>query len=269
MHPTCWVSLRSTSGYGLSDPCQFARVALPAPDIDIRGVGDGLHRLGIERAHRARGTPHDERIVREHLVLGHQSAGTDQTVLSDLRAIENDGTHADEAVASDAAAMQHHVMADDAIVADREGKPGISMKRGIVLDLRALAELDPFVVATQNRAEPHAGIALQAHAPDHGCALGNPVAAGGGKVRSQPIQRENCHLRPPVLWRNTLDSARYSCRPDSRWARHASIALGDCRPQLLSSPGSSKSSARIGSSKYAKRPSSSSKNKTPMYSSPT
>ena len=40
------------------------------------------------------------------------------------------------------------------------GKPGIGVQRGVVLDLRAFAELDPLVVAAQHRAEPDAGLAL-------------------------------------------------------------------------------------------------------------
>ena len=37
----------------------------------------------------------------------------------------------------------------------------------VVLDLRALAELDPFIVAAHDRVEPDAGIVLQPHLADH------------------------------------------------------------------------------------------------------
>ena len=52
-------------------------------------------------------------------------------------------------------------------VADLERKARIGVQRGVVLDLRALAELDPFVVTAQHRVEPDAGIGLEPHPPDH------------------------------------------------------------------------------------------------------
>ena len=49
-------------------------------------------------------------------------------------------------------------MADDAIVADGDGKAGVGVQRGVVLDLRALPEFDPLVVPAQHRAEPDTGV---------------------------------------------------------------------------------------------------------------
>src|SRR5262249_44581781 len=98
-------------------------------------------------------------------------------------AVEHDGAHADEAVGADAAAVQHDVVADDAVRPDREREPGIGMQGAIVLYLRALAELDPFVVAAQHRAEPDAGVAPEPDTADQRRAVGDPVAPVGGKLR--------------------------------------------------------------------------------------
>src|SRR4051794_6942766 len=88
-------------------------------------------------------------------------------------------------------------MADDTVAPDHDRKAWIGMQRGIVLDLRALAEFDPFVVAAQHRSEPHARIRLEAHAPDDGRALGNPVALR--KVWPLAVELKNSHTRAPIF----------------------------------------------------------------------
>ena len=64
-------------------------------------------------------------------------------------------------------------MADDAIRPDRHREAGIGVQRRVVLDLRALAELDPLVVAAQHRAEPDAGVELEPHLADQRRVLGD------------------------------------------------------------------------------------------------
>src|SRR5262249_38677317 len=81
-------------------------------------------------------------------------------------------------------------------------KARIGMQRGIVLDLRALAELDPFVVAAQHRSEPHTRVGLEPHAPDDRCALRNPVALG--KIGALSVELKNGHARAPSRWLATL-----------------------------------------------------------------
>ena len=98
---------------------------------------------------------------------------------------------------ADGAAVQHHVVADDAIRADLEGKAGIGMQHRVVLDLRALAELDPLVVAAQHRVEPDAGVGLEPHAPDHDRAVGDPIAPVGRQVRRLAIKLEIAIAAPP------------------------------------------------------------------------
>ena len=80
-------------------------------------------------------------------------------VVADPGAVEQIAPMPIRLFVADRAAVQHDVVADHAIGADGQRKAGIGVQRGIVLDLRALAELDPLVVAAQHRAEPDAGIA--------------------------------------------------------------------------------------------------------------
>ena len=81
---------------------------------------------------------------------------------ADARAVEHDRAHADQRLGADRAAMQDDVVADHAIRPDGHRETQVGVQRRIVLDLRALAEFDPLVVAAQHRAEPDAAIGLAA-----------------------------------------------------------------------------------------------------------
>src|SRR5215470_17367778 len=121
---------------------------------------DELRGLFIELSYYPCRRPNDQRMIGKFLALGHQRAGTDNAVLTDPRAVEHDRAHADQAVRSDRTAVQHGVVPDDTFRADRGGKSWVGMNRAIVLDLRPLTDLDPLVVAAQNRAPPDAGVGL-------------------------------------------------------------------------------------------------------------
>src|SRR5262249_34461182 len=88
-----------------------------------------------------------------------------------------------------------------AIVADADREAWIGMERRVVLDLRALAELDPIVVAAQDRAEPDAGIGLEAHPADHGRGVGHPIAPVGRQFRPLPVKLKDRHVALPVMRR--------------------------------------------------------------------
>src|SRR5450631_3127490 len=143
-------------GCDSADPLQALRVLLRALHIDIGAAADHLDKFLIERANRARRRADDQRIVRETLAFGYHAAGADQRILPDLDAVEHDCAHPDQAVIANAAAMHDDVVTDHAIAADHHGETWISMQRRIVLDLRAFAQFDPFVVAAQHGAEPDA-----------------------------------------------------------------------------------------------------------------
>src|SRR5262245_18966248 len=110
-----------TPGHASPDPPEPLRVLLPAPHIDVGAAPDRLPRRLIDLAHGARGHAEDQRIVGKLLAFGHHRAGPEQAISSDPGAVEYDRAHADEAVCSDLAAVQDHVVADHAILAYGEG----------------------------------------------------------------------------------------------------------------------------------------------------
>ena len=98
--------------------------------------------------------------------LGDQRAGPDKAVRADRRAVEDNRPHPNQRMRANRATVQNDVMTDHAIRPDGDRKAEIGVQRGIVLNLRTLAEFDPFVVAAQHGAEPDAAIGLQPHLAD-------------------------------------------------------------------------------------------------------
>ena len=96
-------------------------------------------------------------------------------------------------IVADRAAVKNDIVADDTIAADGQGKPGIGVQRGIVLDLRPLAELDPFIVAAQNRAEPDTGLSLKPHTADQHRGIGDVKSALAGKFGRLSVEFVNRH----------------------------------------------------------------------------
>src|ERR1039458_10274032 len=84
-----------------TNPLDALAVALATPDIDVGARPDEIDRRLIERADRARGRAHDQRIVRKAFAFGDQGAGSAQAVVADLGAVEHDRAHADQAVRSE------------------------------------------------------------------------------------------------------------------------------------------------------------------------
>src|SRR5512137_1165525 len=91
--------------------------------------------------------------------------------------------------------MQNDIVADDAIAADRHGKSRIGVECRIILDLRPLTELDPFIVAAQNRAKPDARFRFKPYTADQNRGIGDIVLAVGGKFRRLSIELINRHSR--------------------------------------------------------------------------
>src|SRR5262249_38878489 len=118
--------------------------------LDRIGLGRPRHRLdlrGIERADHARRRADDQREFRKLLALGDDRARADHTAAPDPRTVHHDRAHADQHIVFQRAAMDDRVVADGDVFADGEGKAGIDVKRRIVLDVGALADLDPVIVA--------------------------------------------------------------------------------------------------------------------------
>jgi len=161
----------------LTNRLERFRVLHVPPDVNIRSCGNPLDGGIVERAHGARRRSDDERLIGKFLALGNQRAGADKAVIADARPVEHDRPHPDQAVGADRAAVQDDVVADDAVRSDGHGKTGIGMQRRIILDLGPRAELDPFVIAAQDRTKPDAGIGFQPYLPDEGRRRRYPITA--------------------------------------------------------------------------------------------
>ena len=68
-------------------------------------------------------------------------------------------------IRSDSAAMQHRVMPDGAIVANRKRVTGIDVKDAVILNVASFADLDQLVVRPQHGAEPDTRFALRRTRP--------------------------------------------------------------------------------------------------------
>src|SRR6516165_7311028 len=87
------------------------------------------------------------------------------------------------------------------------GKTGIGMQGGIVLDLRPLAELDPFIVAAQHRAEPDAGVNFEPDFPDQRGSRRDPIAPFFRKLGAYSVKFIN-HCNYPRSMRGVPLAAR-------------------------------------------------------------
>ena len=134
-------------------------VSLPAPDIEGGTFAQALHAGLVDLPDDPAGRSHDEGIVWNDLVLGDQRIRADQAVPADPRPVQNGRAHAHKGVRADGAAVQHHLVADRAVLADRQRVAGIDMEDAAVLDIAAFADLDDVVVGPQDGAEPNAGLA--------------------------------------------------------------------------------------------------------------
>ena len=188
--------------------------------------GDHLDRLVVERADGARRRAYDQRAVGKRLAFGDERAGADQRIFADARTVEQNRPHADQAVGADGAAVQDDVVTDHAIRPDGHRETGIGVQRRIVLDLRALAELDRFVIAAQHRAEPDAGIELEPHFADHGRVRRDPKAARFRQFRPVSVEFVD-HDCPLVLRGEPASGTNIRDRKRSRKPREN----GDVRNQ--------------------------------------
>src|SRR5690606_11294218 len=94
-------------------------------------------------------------------------------------AVEHRGAIAYQRAVTDAAAMQHHAVADGNLVAHDHRHARIHMHDAAILHVAAGADVDPVVVAAQYRTEPDAGLVSQVHRTDHIGAGRDVVAAVG------------------------------------------------------------------------------------------
>ena len=82
--------------------------------------------------------------------------GADDAAAADFRAVHDDRTHPDQRAILEGAAVQDDVVTDRAVLADGQRKSLVGVAGRVVLHIGALADLDPLIVAAQDRAEPDA-----------------------------------------------------------------------------------------------------------------
>ncbi len=93
-------------------------------------------------------------------------------------------------------------MTNRTIRSDRQRKAHVGVAGRIVLDVGAFADLDPFIVTAQHRAEPHAGAAEQANLADQGRGISDKIIAVRGEFRALPVKFVNGHAQ--LLFAETL-----------------------------------------------------------------
>ena len=70
----------------------------------------------------------------------------DNAVPADSGSVEHNTVYSDQRVVADRAAVQHHLVADGAVGANRQWETGIGVQHGTLLHVRALADGDQLVV---------------------------------------------------------------------------------------------------------------------------
>ena len=137
-----------------------------------------LDLLGRQRAHHLGRRAEDQRAVGELLAFGDQRAGADQAVRPIRAPLSTTAWMPISEPSPTRAAVQHHLVADRHVVAQRQREAGVGVQHAAVLHVAARADRDPVVVAAQHRAVPDAGVFAERHAADHRRAVGDPGAGG-------------------------------------------------------------------------------------------
>ena len=141
-------------------------------------VGDFHFR---ELANNAGGRTDSEGTGRNLPVLPYHRTGADDTVVTNLATIKQDGSHADQAVVANGATMQGDVMPHGDVIANHNGVSATGMHHRVVLNIASLAEDDWLNIATQNRPEPNTRLVLQDNTADYRSALGHMVFLRQGR----------------------------------------------------------------------------------------
>eukprot|EP00913_Durusdinium_trenchii_P008294 g7791.t1 len=181
-----------------SECLEFAAKALPVLHVAASRVGKPRCSLVIKASDGLGGRSDNQGIVRELFAFGHQRIGTDKAVPADPCTVQDGGTHADERIVTDDAAVDDRVVTDRAIAADPCREARIRMDHDTFLDVGAGANRNRFVVATQHRTEPDADILAQFHLADDVCVRRHPVAVLPGQRRpefSEGIDRHRLFSR--------------------------------------------------------------------------
>src|SRR4029450_9509603 len=174
------------------------------------------------RAEGGGGGADNKRIFRKLLALGDDGACADDGTAADRCTVHDDRAHADETIIFQRAAVQDDVVADGDVLADGERVTGVGVTGRIVLNVGALAELDPLIIATQDRAEPDGGRLQEAHLADHDGSVGNEIASVLRKVGPLPVELVDRHQCLPFAGDISMPIKAFSSEAcpalDAGWA---------------------------------------------------
>src|SRR5690242_21915861 len=119
-------------------------------------------------------TPRDPRRDADHerpgghvRPFGYDSARCHDTTGADVHSVEEDASHADQAVVLDGAAVQDGAVAHADARADARRQAAIHMDDRAVLQVARLADHDRVDVPTEHRPVPHTGARTQGHVSEH------------------------------------------------------------------------------------------------------
>src|SRR6266540_3955133 len=203
-----------------ADLLQPAFESRAVPCVGLRGTPHRRRLLRRQRPDHARGRTDDQGIFGILLAFGNDRACADDAAAAYSRTVHDDRAHPDERVVFKRATVHDHIVADRAVAADRERKAGVGVAGGIVLHVGAFADLDPFIVAAQHRAEPHAGRIQKAHLADHDGGICDEIVSVSGEFRPLSVEFIDRHskrsplaetlARPPAR-----DQAREALEPQA------------------------------------------------------
>ena len=121
----------------------------------------------------------DEGAGRDFGAFGDEGTSGDDAALADVCSVEDDGTHADEHVVFQRAAVDRGVVANRAAVADQDGmEVPHAVEDGAVLDIAAIADADGVDIATDDGVHPDGGMVAENHVAKY---LGGGIDVTGGR----------------------------------------------------------------------------------------
>jgi hypothetical protein len=138
---------------------EFGEIVPGVAEVVLRVLADQLNILVRDGTADACGDTCDQGARRNAHAFRDESTGGDDAFWANEGSIENDGSHTDQNVVSERAAVDDGVVSDRAAIADDDGElPLHSMKDGAVLDVTAAANTDGVDVSAENSVHPDRGV---------------------------------------------------------------------------------------------------------------
>ena len=122
--------------------------AVTAVQLSGRSASHLIYCSLIQRAHDPARRAQNQRSIWNGLALGDQSAGTNQTVLSNNGTIHNGRTHANQRIIADCTTMDDGLVPDSAMSTHGQRIAHIRVHQGQILNIAAFTDKDFFVVTT-------------------------------------------------------------------------------------------------------------------------